>query len=327
MYIACIVLTAIAVAVFMLCGDSTVDEPRYRDKAVGVWFREYAYGSNPPTPSGTIAVLRDGRKVNFLFPVGTVGFSTGPGGITNLTQIVRFEHVPARGDPALEALKELGSNAVPYLTSKLGVGLLDSSYERVFTNLPSSFQRSIPDPIQKRFYRFRAIHVLGELGTKADAATPALLNLLTQSDPSLRRAAIHSLNRIHPNRKEVGVVLFTLGSKGRFADAIEIGQQTDWEGEEAVRLFASLLKSPDVSMRRNAIALIEHKDVGARPALPELIEAINDSDSEVRYMAVRAVEAIGDRSPRTIKALRMSLQDTNVMVQNASRRALSKIAP
>ncbi len=317
-----ILLSLLAFVVFLIIMFGTHQpstEPTYQGKPVSLWFREYAFRSNLPIASSIKGITRDGKSV--LLQVGNNG-SVTLRTMSNLNSIVRIEFQEAQPDPSWTALKTLGTNAVPHLVHHLGVGLLDSTYKRVFTNLPGSFQSSLPDPIQKQTLRLRAIEALGNLGVHADGATTELIRLLRRNDPSLHAAVIVAINRIHPSRKEITKVLLELGSERRYIEAVQIAKQMGWEGDEMARLLASMLRSPSISMRRDAVTLLEQSKAGARPALPELIEALNDSDDEVRYLAARAFQYIEVLSSQAVEALRLSLKDPNVMVINAARRAL-----
>lgn len=316
--LACFVLLAIWIG-----GRPIANEPIYQGKAVSVWFREYAYNSNPPSSDTIKGIGRDGTTV-VVFPAG-YGFGrsgSSMGSITNLKSVVRFEYQYATPDPAIVALKALGTNAIPHLVKHLRVGLFDSTYLRVFTNLPGSFQQSLPNPIQKMTLQLRAMDFLGKLGIQADTAVPALLKLLRCSDPVLRGATIRALKRIHPSRQEITKVLLEFGSKGRYTEVIQIAQQLGWEGDDMARMLAGLLRSPSIAMRRDAVTLLEKSGAGAKPAVGELTAALTDPDNEVRYLAARALQGIGVLPQQTIESLRSSLQDTNVLVQSAARRAL-----
>jgi HEAT repeat protein len=53
-----------------------------------------------------------------------------------------------------------------------------------------------------------------------------------------------------------------------------------------------------------------------------LTAALRDPDEQVRYGAARALEAIGSAAASAIPALKQATNDSSVMVQRASARAL-----
>jgi len=278
-------------------------EPSYQGKPVSTWFEEYArmsYGQGT-----TIHVMQG--------PTGRILMRDGS-----------YAPLP---DPAWEALKALGSNAVPHLTGRVRGNVLDQPYERIFTNLPPAIQRKLPNPWMKKWYRRFAVEALGGLGEHARSASPALLEALKRPDPLLRSAVIQTLRKLHVDRRSLSDVMLELGSKHRYADVIEIAQRAGWEGDDVARLLGNILQSPDPALRSDAIRLLERSGTAAAPALDEVILALKDSDREVRYLAARSVEANGTSTPQIVNALRASLADENIMVQNVARRALLKLAP
>jgi HEAT repeat protein len=247
---------------------------------------------------------------------------------TNAAQTVWFPPpISPQRDPAWEALRALGPKAVPHLVQYLRIGVMDRTYERVFTNLPAALQGKLPNPWQKKWLRIRAIDALAKLGDPAREAATLLLQLLKQRDPSLRRAVLGAIRGLHVDRRAITAVLLQLGSQRKYADVIEIAESTGWEGEEMVRLLGTILQSPDTALRRGAMTLLERAGPGAMPALEQITAALKDPDSEVRYLASRSLESIGTNSSHVVAALRTCLQDENVMVRNAATRTLTNITP
>jgi hypothetical protein len=303
--------------------------PTYRGKRVGVWFIEYAFATNP-APVSNLVLGKSSSGQNVIFQMEPGGrLVTVSSASTNLAgQLALLQTLRNPGpDPAWKALQALGSNAVPHLIKRVRLGALDRGYARVFTNLPMVIQGKLPNPAQKRWYQHRALAAIADLGDAARAATPALLELLPQNDRSLQRSVVTTLCRIHADRRSISKVLLQLGAQHRHREVLDIAQETGWEGLEMAQLLGGLLKSPDVMLRRDAITLLEHAGSGAIPAVQQIIAALGDEDNEVRYMAARCLQAINKASPQVVTALSDSLTDTNVMVQNVSRRTLRKIAP
>jgi hypothetical protein len=327
-------LASLALLLVVASGFWSSDEPTYEGKSVSVWFKEYAYASNAPAaPLRNLGARRmpDGRMVLMqIDPAGRLVTLQAP---TNpAAQIVWLQQqmspLPAR-DPAWEALQALGSNAVPCLVRHFRSSVIDRTFERAFTNLPSAIQMQLPDPSQKQWLRIRAIDTLArlKLGESGHAATPYLLELLKQRDSSQRRAIGNALRSLHVDRRTITRVLLKLGSQRKYADVVEIAWQMGWEGDDMARLLAEILQSPDPALRREAMALLERSGTAAAPVLDAIVRALRDSDKEVRYLAARSVEAIGTNSPQVVAALRSVLEDEQVTVRTVARRALTNIAP
>ena len=315
-------LASLVLLVIVVRGVWSADEPTYEGKPVSVWFREYAYASNSAfyTASG----MPSGRTV--IFPAGSGKrpvLTSSPS--TNLQ--VRVWYPTA--DPAWAALEALGSNAVPCLVRHFRSGVLDRAYERAFTNLPSAIQKKLPNPVRNRWLRIRAIDALArlKLGESGRAATPHLLELLKQRDPSLRRAVCDALRSLHVDHRSITRVQLQLGSQRKYTDVVEIASQMGWGGDDMARLLGEILRAPDPALRRDAMRLLEYSSPAAAPALDQIILALKDSDNEVRYLAARSIEAIGTNSPQVITALRSALDDGHAIVRIVARRTLTGLAP
>jgi hypothetical protein len=332
--VAICLLASLTLLVNFAAGWWFADEPTYEGKPVSVWFREYAYASNAPAartrnlgvriqPGGRMVLTQvtpDGRLVTLSAPTNRAAQAAW------LQQ--QMSPMPTR-DPAWEALQALGSNSVPCLVRHFRSGVLDRAYERAFTNLPVAMQKKLWNPAQKQWLRVRAIDALArlKLGESGHAATPYLLELLKQRDPSLRRAVVTALRSLYVDRRTITRVLLKLGSQRKYADVVEIAWQMGWEGDDVARLLGEILQSSDPALRREAMALLERSGTAAVPALDSIIRALRDSDKEVRYLAARSVEVIGTNSPQVVAALRTALEDENVMVQNVTRRTLTNLFP
>jgi len=108
-------------------------------------------------------------------------------------------------------------------------------------------------------------------------------------------------------------------------------------GKQSLPPLIRALKDPDVQMRRNAalefLNLAGGFAVELRPkldiseALPDLIQALNDSDSSVRAWTAQAIGEIGPNAKGAIPALVTLLNDPDEGPRNSSCLALGKIGP
>ena len=306
--------------------------PVYRGKHIGVWFREYAFSSNAPVlaqtigarfaPNGQVVLtqIRNGTQVNIIGP-------TNPAALSVWFKAQVGTVGTSAPDPALEALQAIGPDAVPYLVSQLRSIPFEPTYTRAYTNLPAVLRKPLSNPLERHYLRVRALEALSSVGDPSGMATPVLLDLLRKRDPVLQFALYATLRRLHVDRRLINQVALDLAAKGRYEAAVQIAENLGWEGDEMAKLFGTVLKSPDLAMRRRAIVLLERSGNEASPALDAILAALADSDSEVRYLSVRALEGMGASSSEVVKALQGLLDDSNPMVQTVARRILSKVAP
>lgn len=106
-----------------------------------------------------------------------------------------------------------------------------------------------------------AIRALGDIGSAAAEATPDLVSLLNHRDPYFRVYLAVALIRIQPNN------------------------------QEALNSINTLLKTPEVEIRRRT--LWELKDIGeeARPAETAVRSSLRDSDEAVRTAASQVLQS------------------------------------
>lgn len=136
--------------------------------------------------------------------------------------------------------------------------------------------------------REAAVKALGEIGSDAEEAVPALIEAV--DDDYLAWEAVNALGRIG--------------------------------GESALRaLSEALLSDEDMGVRmRAAMAL---RRIGDRDAVPALIKALADEDEYVRVSAAAALGEIGDQTASP--ALEVALGDVSDIVRQAATRALKSI--
>jgi HEAT repeat protein len=115
----------------------------------------------------------------------------------------------------------------------------------------------------------------------------------------------------------------------------EILDQLRALGMEAVPALVQVLSDPDVQMRRNSeLAMIslagpyERKPkIDITMALPALIKAMEDSDTDVRAWAAHAIAEIGTDAKAAVPALIKLLEDKEEGPRNTSCLALGAIGP
>jgi hypothetical protein len=321
------ILAGIAALVTLLNDRS--EGPVYRGKHVGIWFREYAFSSNATVRTVAVKVRADGRIVLTQIRAGRqvdIVMSTNSPGFPALLSAQTAVGWPSTGDPAWNALQAIGTNAVPYLVGQLHGIPFEPTYTRAFTNLPVVLQKKLPHPGERHYLRLKALEVLGRIGDPSGTATPVLLDFLRKRDRLSQPVLYGALRTLGVDRRLISPVVLELGAKGCHEDVLDITESLGWKGDEVTELLGTILKSPDVTLRRRAIVLLERSGKAAAPASDAVRLALNDSDGEVRYLSARTLEAMGASSAEVADALRASLNDSNVMVQTVARRILLRIA-
>ena len=270
--------------------------------AVERWLED---GEAPPPAAGVepladaLGAPEPGVRMAAAWALETLG----PAGVPAEPELL----AALRGDPepgvraaaarALGALEPAGGAAVPALFESLAdpheavrhaaaralsdLELSDDGVRRLEQALGSD------DPYVTAFAAWR----LGNLGTRAAPAVPALVGTLDQ--PGVYAVTYGALARIGP-----GAV-------------------------EAVPALLGELSSPDGGRRWRAAKGLGRIGPGAIAAVPDLIATMEDDPWErVRAHAARALGRIGDTSPSTAAALQRATGDGNAWVRREARKAL-----
>ena len=142
---------------------------------------------------------------------------------------------------------------------------------------PSELSAELSSPDHRT--RRRAAEELGELGSDAQVAVPALVELLNDPHWTVRFSCMWALKRIGTER------------------AISALRST-------VPHLIRLLRHPDRDVRWSAATAIGHVGKDAKAAVPELIRRLADESHQVKNAAAYSLRRIGD--PVGLRAIKIS---------------------
>jgi HEAT repeat protein len=172
-----------------------------------------------------------------------------------------------------------------------------------------------------------AVQALGEIGSEAQDAVPAIALSLTDKERGIRAAAAVTLGRIGPGSKDTVPALVKLLKDSepsvRFGAAVAL-----WRIEKhpaAVPALVEQLKGArggeEVTKASSALIQI---GTGAKEITPELVELLKDSDGEVRVGAAEVLWCFA-RDPRAMDTLCVALKNKNYSIRFDACKALARI--
>lgn len=162
------------------------------------------------------------------------------------------------------------------------------------------------------YTRVRAANALGDMGYRAAPAVPFLIEALgdTEVGKSL-------------GEKMFGFLLFGSGGCGVSTAAMNSLVRI---GSPAVNPLIGALRHPDARVRyhaASALGSLAMRGIKAQNAVPSLIEALHDGDSQVRNFAARSLGDIDDQ--RAVEPLIYALRDEDMGVRGDAASALGKL--
>jgi HEAT repeat protein len=179
-----------------------------------------------------------------------------------------------------------------------------------------------PDPST----RADAAIALGEMGSRAKKALPALSKLLQDQDLNVRRKALSNLGFIGPDVQQLPLLMEFLVSEGqdkvlRNLATIAIGR-IGHPAKEAVPLLTRALDSNDLSFCLTAAgALVQIYSGQAKRVLPILIRELENEDDKIRGRSINAIKVIGSQAveavPGLIKALECDTRGNRILAASA----------
>lgn len=175
--------------------------------------------------------------------------------------------------------------------------------------------------------RREAIVRLAQLGPDASDALAGLKNCLEDTDPFVRAHAARAVYRISLATETAVPVLIELLQPDypQLCCLVSLVLGEIGPGAHlAVPTLQTCLKASDSSVRLHAAEACLHIDPYDVPALRELLAAMDDDQTDVRYFAANALGAAALDNPQAEFALRWALTDTNANVAITASLNLSK---
>jgi HEAT repeat protein len=278
------------------------------------WYAIYALGQLGPEAADAVEPLQKvlAKRSEQEYVRGTAAWALGRIGpaaapaVPLLTEVMHSKgHVSVRRN-ANEALGNLGAAAKPAVpellkaladedattrvTAAVALWKIEHSPEAVDALLDMLRRGKAPAP-------YEAAIALGTLDAEPAKVARALVEAFHAPDPDVRRAAARSVGQIgRPALPDLKNALADSSEEVRRLAAEALG----WMGPAAVPPLVAVLKNESPAARRAAARALGRLGPAAKAAEPDLVEAVNDPDEDVRAAAaaaLRTVRAEGARGP------------------------------
>jgi HEAT repeat protein len=179
---------------------------------------------------------------------------------------------------------------------------------------------------------------LSNLGSKAKAAVPSVLDLLSHSDPVVRRLAAISLGHIAPEDEAVQKSLLRL-LKTETNNNVQAGAawavaRAGARAKAAVPTILKLLKNTQTDRnnpgsRRALVAALGEIGPDGLEVVPTLLGVLTepDADDSVRLAVIDTLIRLTPSSREAISVLKQMARDPSSRVRIAATKALEKLQP
>jgi len=245
--------------------------------------------------------------------------------------IRQLETKPGRDEylKAKDALVHMGLVAAPRLAK-----LLDYQEPKLLTairaNMPSSLRNLLISRFPASFIRSRAFTILREMGSNARTAIPVLIRLVKSPDVETRLWAIQILGFIGPSAEFAVQVLVTMLKSGGVEEREAAARSLGAIGSPAAKAVPDLLSAMEAKRIQVGTAVPALVALGytAVEAVPLLIAQLRAStNSPVPLDSVRCLGLIGPPAAPAVPALIDALQDPESRTRAPVAFALGQIGP
>jgi len=177
-------------------------------------------------------------------------------------------------------------------------------------------------------FREAAATALGGIGPPAAEAVPVLLDKFKNDVPNVKRECAYALGEIRVADDDVISAL---------RNAME-GKEDIWVGHQAALALGRLgppalpalidaLGNENSDIREEAAEGLKEMGIAAKDAETALIKSLQDADPEVRKWCAKALGSIGRESPAAVAALTGLLSDKDFWVRATAAEGLGMVGP
>ena len=195
---------------------------------------------------------------------------------------------------------------------------------------------------QSKNDQIRAAQILGEMGSDAQFAVPALVKVIKTGSPEARVVSSIALLKIDPYMKDlIPILLRALEKQGEEQEAVlgrELGLQEDalskWStlmrskvDPAILPLLVQALREEDKDIRILGVLVLGGVAVQLPEALPYVLKAYSDLDPEVRGAVVGALSRVGPGVAGVVPGILIGLRDSEPGVRVRTILALGRLGP
>jgi HEAT repeat protein len=233
---------------------------------------------------------------------------------------------------AQEAIHAMGTNSLPFLIRYLRSK--DPSFNNQWVNLKAKLHMLRESGEYAVFWHRRAATACGELGPQGAGAFPAMTEAM--NDPHAASDVGSALSRMFPNSAPILTNILATGNiiaRCRAADALSTAYSHPQLEEMGRTALLRALRDPDPGVRATAASAFQFWNKQLDVIVAALTRALSDPNPSVRGNAATSLGNFGEAAKPAVPELLNLLQDTNTYPSRSgylgqrARAVLLKIDP
>jgi HEAT repeat protein len=207
------------------------------------------------------------------------------------------------------------------------VGELVNGGDAALPVLIELLQQKSGDAGQAAETRLAAARALTQMGPAARMAVPQLIVALQDEDPLVREVAIGALGNIGADPEHV-VAAFRPLLKGKERLAVLKALRAFRAGaRDALPELMETIQDPDLEVRCDSAEAIGDMGAAGAPGIDGLLGLMKDQEAKARAHACEALGEIGPPARRALAALRDAQKDQDEEVRKEAAQAIKRIDP
>jgi len=251
---------------------------------------------------------------------------------------------------AARALGAVGTNAiaaVPDLVAALGDNDARWAAAQALANIggPALLALTAATTNQDVNIRHAAVYGLGQAGTNAWAAAPALLDRVRDTNESVRASALYSLGRVGQGGVPAVLEEFSSDDPARVRASVQAIKAMNQPPRQVLRTLLEFSTNASPELRRNSLEALQTLRLNHPRVVATYLQAVADSNALVRASAIRALGQAnvwttnatlgeftlrllgrtGSLEGRVQTALSQSLADPDESVRLAAEQSLNRL--
>jgi HEAT repeat protein len=228
-------------------------------------------------------------------------------------------------DPAVKSILPASIRRAPYkvrLEARAILLTLKQPQENIVRGLVDVLLKS-----DRPASRSQAAYILGEIGSEAKDAIPALRGALEDKSRMVRQSALGALLHLEPDRAAELTPTVIRVSDWQIRYPSETIQILQTRAGEVVPVLVQGLKESDPEYRVRAGLMLINFGPAARSAVPDLRVALENKEPAVRVLAAIALARINPQTEGILPALRAGLAFNDYAIREQVFQPIQNIGP